>query len=598
MSALVVKVDVDDALFQALDEAYARGEMSRVMLVNHTSALHSIKAQVCGNDGSITASITDDSVGLDARICQVWPNKSSLAGKRGAIRKVLALVEGLGSNDDRKKVWNFTKKSRSRNPTSAELASSARDEPLFQKLKDAFDQQMMAKTTFDVMTINLRNLKEVVVATIKDGSIADFIVDRPALLRECIAKAWPNEATQKDKFRVIRKLLELDDGLGTDATREFWGVSYGMYMAKPKPVRVKVLLPQEPYDQTDPRDKALYRSLDAALARDELGSESVKKYKRTLAWMRHNLCAESTVGSDSIVSNILDSPDALKRAIFDSQVTIATQRYRLATIISSFKWCEGFASSDMHRYWEEAHRVVTRKVKEAAKNNVATPQVMASMPDLSKLQEVAIALNTADCADSTLDGSLERLWMTIGAHVPAKRNDWSQVRIVSSGVGMTANFVILPPTGCATIVLNDYKTSTKRKKGIPAVHTKFEELLPPVVSDALRLSLASWPREYMFINAQKSAPYENKGDFGNWSTKVMSRHLGGHVTIYGMRKAWAQMVADGSRYTIADKELLAKSMMHTVEVQSTSYQHVMSTIRCDCVDKWLEWHRRQLHEAL
>jgi hypothetical protein len=539
---------------------------------------------VCGDDGSITASITDDSAGLDARICQTWPSKSTLAGKRGAIRKVLALVEGLGSNDDRKRVWNFTKKSRSRDPTPAELASSTRDESLFRTLKVAFDLQMMAKTTFDVLTINLRNLKEIVVATIKDGSVADFIVNRPALLRGCIAKAWPNERTQEDKFRVIKKLLELDDGFGTDATREFWGVTHGMYMAKRerKPERVKVLLPQEPYDRTDPRDKVLYRALDAAGARDELGSGTVKSYKGNLDWMKRNLCT----ASGSIAADIVDSPDSLQSALLAKHTNIDTFRIKIAIISALFKWCEGLGGAEVQRYWEQAYLVADRKSKNANKNNVATPREMASMPDLDKLRDVAMALDTADGADSTLDGSLERLWMTIAAHVPAKRNDWSQVRVVSNGMGMTANFVILPPTGCATIVLNDCKTSTKRKKGMTPVHTKFEELLPPVVSDTLRLSLASWPREYVFISAQKNAPYK-KDAFGNWITKVMSRHLGGHVTINGTRKAWAQTVADGSRYTIADKELLAKSMMHTVGVQANSYQHVMSTTRCDCVDKWL-----------
>ena len=221
---------------------------------------------------------------------------------------------------------------------------------------------------------------------------------------------------------------------------------------------------------------------------------------------------------------------------------------------------------DIHTraFWDRSFRMADRDARLDKANNRATKREIDSMPNLTHLREVACAL--AEGADSTYKRSLERLWMLIAARVPAKRGDWGVLRIIHEDDDGTDNYVILPQEGHATLVLNRYKTSKK--------YGRFMEDLPDDVTDAMRSSREHWPREYMFVNAKRE-PFRKRGTFRNWVATVMKAHLGAPVNINGLRKAWCQTVADGSKCTHAERAKLAKSMLHSVAEQQQSYVHVM-----------------------
>lgn len=631
-NSLTMSGDCDDSLFKALDDAYSRDEITKRKLLDTKGALKLVKARACGGSGSLTSAINNESPSLDDRIRREWPNTKTQQAKRLAVRRTLQLVPQLGSEEDRRRVWNVV--ATGVDLTPVEQASSARDRPLF----DAVDAELasggMSKTTHENVKGNLQRIKET--ACEPGTSLVDTIARHSSELRAAISRAWPNTCTARDKTCAIRKAIDLDArtnariGISTNATREFWGVRDPSSEEVRETSRVAIATTGEsaeasterarrgpallgagsgPLDSLDSLDHKLYQSLDAAHARDEIGVETWKSYKSTLDHLRREVHGnrDGYPNRASIAARIVYDPEDLLRAIRVHYSNIYSFKSKVSIVNAALRHCDCLGNDHTRQFWGRVLEEASDEVMRARKNNIPTSQEIASIPDLNKLQSVADALDVADDAESTLEKSQERLWMLIAARVPAKRNDWGRIRILADGVGATVdgvadpsqdrNYVVVPREGCATLILNEYKTGAKRRKGNATVYNRFQEPLPSNVSDALRSSLAKWPRNYLFIDSKRNAPHTTSS-FGRWLTKTMSRHLGGNITVNGMRKAWAQTVVDGSRYTVAQREMLAKSMMHSVEEQARSYHHVMPSTACDCVDRWMQFmldESKQLH---
>ena len=591
----------DDALIEAVDAAYARGELTEQQFKATTGGMNMVKKEVCGGR-SLTENITNDSPALNERIKARWTVLKTQQAKRLAIRKVLELVPELGSKDDRKRVWNAIEPARV--VTDADIESSARDKALFEALDAEYARGEMPQTTYDKQKGNLQRVKDRVCDA--GVSLTDSIVHHSRALRDGIVTEWPVSATQRDKIGTIRSALERDPSLGTQATREFWGVEENRQggsaslaeeakqakrvedakraeEAEPPRLKEKKKASRTPPSNETPRDAEMFKALEA---RRDIAESTKKKYVENLKYIRATLCSEKGLAYD-----IVNEPWELKLRIADHWENLNTRKSKLDAVKAALNADGELGDVATRNYWSRELGRAFRDAERANSNNVATDRELETMPDLNKLNEVADAMNCGLAATHAVSRrhSMESVWMLLSARTPPKRaQEWSDMGIVRCDASSTTdNYLILPEDGgYATIVMTRFKTAESNAKAGKKV---FREFLPTDVSDAVRMSYREWPRMYLFLN-ENGEPFPAEGTFRNWAARVWEKHLGHPCMINSMRKAWAQEVCDGSRSEMADKIILAKSMHHDVSTQTKAYTHVMQNRpRCECVSRWIEW---------
>lgn len=319
---------------------------------------------------------------------------------------------------------------------------------------------------------------------------------------------------------------------------------------------------------SDGRDAKLLTVLDARLKRKEF---SLKTYKKLVSCM--NMLRKITVES-SAARAIVDEPLKLWNAIVKHYTQVYTRRNTVAYITSLLKYDQDLGTISTRTFWSKSLKLVSAPAAERRANNVLTKEKAETIPDLKKMEKVALALK--DGASDTRVTSLEHLWMTVAAHVRAKRSDYGALLYIKHKKDISdksQNFIILPKEGPATLFLREFKGSRYKPD--------FEEDLPDNVTEVLRQSLRDYPREYMFegINAhgyEGHTKWQHDDSFASWAGKTMTKHMGeGHITLTGLRAAWVMKdTASGTTVTTAQRDAIAKSMMHSRNVQQTQYIYV------------------------
>ena len=244
-----------------------------------------------------------------------------------------------------------------------------------------------------------------------------------------------------------------------------------------------------------------------------------------------------------------------------------TRKDKMCAVYCALKHDPSLGSDATRAFWRARKEEARRACNLHDANNVQTPEASIRTPDLTRLRaaekSMAERARVGDRGDSQ-----EHLWLAVAAYVPAKRRDWGSVLIVysaSEGIRQDdakKNHLILTDTG-ARVVFNVYKEAK--------TYGRFAEDLPVNVTSALRASISRFPRTYMFEN-RDGEPFSGGKSFGDWAIATLRKHHGGDpITLNGLRKAWSQTVADGRIATNAERGRLAKSMMHSVQVQQAYY---------------------------
>ena len=178
---------------------------------------------------------------------------------------------------------------------------------------------------------------------------------------------------------------------------------------------------------------------------------------------------------------------------------------------------------------------------------------------------------------------MERLWLLILRHVPAKRSDWGQCVVLSHhptkdvAKDNTArrrdfNYILVPASESEPIVLvlRDYKT--KRAYG------EHQEEMPPSVSGEIRASMKLYPRDYLFVdvgrckdkNSKDCKPFVKRSNydrFARWVKKVSLKYFDVGATINDFRRRCVRDLADPIKHTRRECQRTAKSMLHSLQAQ-------------------------------
>jgi hypothetical protein len=162
--------------------------------------------------------------------------------------------------------------------------------------------------------------------------------------------------------------------------------------------------------------------------------------------------------------------------------------------------------------------------------------------------------------DELADGSIEKLLIGMYTYIPPVRADYFATQIVPYGGVQTAENAVLfgdNEKGKASLLLRDFKTTHTYKK-------IYHPVLPDELVKQIRMSLAEFPREYLFVNAD-GQPF-TRNAFQMWANRVLSRCFGVQFTLTLFRHIYISSLGD----VIAVEELdqISRHMGHSLSMQT------------------------------
>lgn len=258
--------------------------------------------------------------------------------------------------------------------------------------------------------------------------------------------------------------------------------------------------------------------------------------------------------------------------------SITTRRNVIDALLSLFIHTPSLVKKEFTAYeaWTRKQRALRELVKKARGNNRMTPEIKAKYIDLEETRGIARKLHKVIVSKSEPSGALstlpkfrlsqDYLLMLLMVDVPPKRADLGELLIVKSPKEAPegGNYVVVPDKGAATLVLRDFKTAKS--------YNMIQDVLPKNVTDAIRESLKSFPRTYLFTGHKVDTPLAPKV-YADMVKRVFLRHTGKPAGINALRHAYITQMADHSKVTFTELGAMARSMGHSPLMQN-QYQLV------------------------
>ena len=217
-------------------------------------------------------------------------------------------------------------------------------------------------------------------------------------------------------------------------------------------------------------------------------------------------------------------------------------------------------------FWRTQQSMADELVEEARQNNLVTDKMREGRVTMDELKTAAT--KAAKVLQDTGKGLSEHqaaLLVVLAYHVPPKRINYNALRIVRSAGEVTddENAIVVPadPRAAVELRMNDYKTAKAYKQ--------HEEALSPAATTAVRASLKGFPRSHLFMD-NTGKPY-TKPAYGMFLKRSFEHYTGQPVSNNALRRAWVMEYADPTKYTVAERASLAKSMQHSMTTQVNSY---------------------------
>lgn len=202
----------------------------------------------------------------------------------------------------------------------------------------------------------------------------------------------------------------------------------------------------------------------------------------------------------------------------------------------------------LYQVWAEAFTKIDKAVEERYKQNAPT----------QKQEDGYVAFKDITAMRDTLQkGSIERLLLSMYTYIPPLRADFNSVRLYKTvPSNPSKNYIHMTKNGCK-LVLNEYKTF--------ATHGTFEKQLPAELCEEIHASLDNKPREYLFTK-RAGGPYDNPNAYMLFANGIFKRLFKKPLTISLIRHSFISTL-DFNTLTIAEKEVIAKDMLHTTRLQ-------------------------------
>lgn len=273
----------------------------------------------------------------------------------------------------------------------------------------------------------------------------------------------------------------------------------------------------------------------------------------------------------SVVTAMESSRKKLRDCMRRTFTEPKSYRLHLAGLAALFNHAKGAVTLPAHvlAFWIEEKNVASRVVTRIAKNNVVTEKDRKNSLTMSDLDK-AISKLEEELGQAGAHASLDWLWLKQARLMPPKRLDFGRALIATSRSTAKRllpenDVVVLIPADSERQVevwIRNYKTS--------GTYGLYTETMSDEMSDAARKSLVAKPRKYLYMQKTHDQPLSSNL-FGKWVTEVFEKWLGKHATMIAVRKAWVREFGDPTKFTISEREELARKMNHSLSTQEKSY---------------------------
>lgn len=249
---------------------------------------------------------------------------------------------------------------------------------------------------------------------------------------------------------------------------------------------------------------------------------------------------------------IITSPAVVLEWIMSTYSSEQTRKSYISAVLSVFrhnpvlKEIEKASYTAWYNAFEQAHRVI----EERYKRNEPTQRQKAVYVPFAKVIEAR---------DKLKSGTMDKLLLSFYTYLPPLRCDFNRVKIYKDTPGDASyepNYIVMRGSTCGDLVLGEYKT--QKGKG------SYQKALPQELCDEITSSLKQHPRDWLFVDS-KGQPFSAKS-YTQWANRVLAKVLGKRMTISMLRHSFINSL-DFNKLTVAEKEVIAKDMAHTIGTQ-------------------------------
>lgn len=313
-----------------------------------------------------------------------------------------------------------------------------------------------------------------------------------------------------------------------------------------------------------PRQGAMQLSL-SSFEGGALSAMSIATYTARL----QRLCAATGKPLTDTVADAAASYKAMGR----NELSTATRKNIVTAVASLLSHSPAFAKAHPAAVavWKEGQKSLHMLVSARRDENVVTPEMRSKLVDISDARRVARALKAGGL--KTLQESLDHLLLLLMTDVSPKRCDFGALRVFAAaptGAADAGNYVVLPSRRdrTAVLVMHEYKTAKW--------HSAYREELPQSVAEALRASLAAFPREYVFVG--RDGGKMTAQAYGEAVRSTFRRRMNKNAGVNALRHSYINYACTPGVQTTRELKATAHAMQHTLEEQ-VHYHTVVSPAR-------------------
>jgi hypothetical protein len=305
-------------------------------------------------------------------------------------------------------------------------------------------------------------------------------------------------------------------------------------------------------------EKVLIAALENESERGvKLSSQTIASYE--------NLYRMLTAATGKDLGKSIAQAAASQRKIQKTYPLISTKKSIVTAVNGLLTRKQDVANEKAVTKWRQYQTTLRQLYSGIRDNNVETPALMEKMIDLDAVR--AKAKDLAKKEFKNVKESMRHLVLLMMVDMPPKRADFGELRVHErmphdKNVG---NYVIVPEKGDVRLVLNEFKTAKS--------HFPIDENLPKTVADALRKSLADFPRDYVFVgrfpagNIERMLPMTPDA-YGKFVKTTFELYMGKKAGITALRRAYITQTCDPKTMTMEQLKEIAKSMGHTTTEQA------------------------------
>ena len=250
------------------------------------------------------------------------------------------------------------------------------------------------------------------------------------------------------------------------------------------------------------------------------------------------------------LNEILINPDKYLKWVEEHSSTPQTQKSYISAILAVFKHTPGLKDKYRQHYykWYEGFKKNHNSIDENYKHNKPSEKQKEGYVEYKDIIKKR---------DSLLEGSKERLLLSLYTYLPPLRSDFNKIYIYEKEPKTYEydNYITLFEDK-PKLVLQEYKTAKTNEI--------YEKELPDELVKEIKISLKNNPREWLFMDRTKN--YYRSSSFTKWINRTLKKLFGKPLTISLIRHSYINQL-DFNKLTVKQKEDIANDMRHTTNTQ-------------------------------